>query len=147
LPVRASGIVQGVKSDKPKRTYEAFLKHVRRVKLVEAFAEACHAYGVTLEDAYGDKQTKARAHARAACWKIMRDRGQSYPEIADFWARDHTTVMHAVKKDDVNTVLARHLRLCKEVRDFASIIRTLDDVHPGVGAALARMLKLTESED
>lgn len=80
------------------QSYEVFLKAARRVGLVDDFARACHAYGVTLEDAHGPRRTKARTLARAACWRIMRERGQSYPEIGEFWGRDNSTIMAALKK-------------------------------------------------
>lgn len=56
-------------------------------------------YGVSLRRMQSEERTHAVAEARQiAFYVIWRRTGSSLPEIGRFFNRDHTTVLHGVKK-------------------------------------------------
>ena len=74
------------------------LKHFGRVRLIISLV-ARH-FGVSDEEIVGERRTQRVAHARqAGMFMAKRMTGQSLAEIGRrFGGRDHTTVIHAVKK-------------------------------------------------
>jgi chromosomal replication initiation ATPase DnaA len=62
--------------------------------------EWCEAVGYTMEQMRGPDRTAAIAEARQALMWILRNRlGMSYPAIAATLNRDHSTVMHGVRRE------------------------------------------------
>lgn len=53
---------------------------------------------MTMYEACSPKRTKKIVEARHAAWKLLRDKGFSYPEIGSLWGVNHTSVMEALKK-------------------------------------------------
>lgn len=55
-------------------------------------------FGVTPKDLMGMGRANEVIQARFALCAALRMRGWSYPRIGAFMRRDHTTIMHAVKR-------------------------------------------------
>ena len=66
--------------------------------LLEEVAAIVRAHYVTMYEACSPKRTKKIVEARHAAWKLLRDKGFSYPEIGSLWGVNHTSVMEALKK-------------------------------------------------
>lgn len=72
------------------------LKGLSMQAIAHAVADNC---GVSYEQIMGGGRTALVAAARQeAMARIRRDTDYSFHEIARFFGRDHTTVIHAVKK-------------------------------------------------
>lgn len=80
--------------------FDVFRKAAKERDLLDVFEEVCRERRVRLEAAFGPEKTKAVVRTRAACWARMRKLGFSFPEIADVWGRDHTTIIAAVRGHD-----------------------------------------------
>lgn len=71
----------------------------RRSSTIAAGVAAKH--GVTLAMLMGESRVKHIVAARhEAWWLVWRTTGMSYPRIGAIFRRDHTTIMHGVKKHD-----------------------------------------------
>jgi hypothetical protein len=57
--------------------------------------------GIVLADVHNKGRQKRVVAARNACWRLQYERGFSTVEIADMWGRDHTTILHALKRTGV----------------------------------------------
>jgi chromosomal replication initiation ATPase DnaA len=67
--------------------------------LLELLDRVCAQRGVTRSELCGDARTQSVAAARQELWWLIRhhpDRSYSFVEIARFFGRDHTTVLHGV---------------------------------------------------
>jgi chromosomal replication initiation ATPase DnaA len=53
---------------------------------------------VLLDHVFSDSRSKNVLRARTACYLHLRDKGLSYPEIGRIMMRDHTTIIHVIKK-------------------------------------------------
>lgn len=84
-----------------------------------------HYYGVSLEEQLSKTRRRAIAFPRMVAMYLVRNRlGLSFPEIgAHFGGRDHTTVMHAVRK------IAR----CVE-REDAAVLQALESIEQRIAA-------------
>jgi chromosomal replication initiation ATPase DnaA len=61
--------------------------------------ELAQSYGVTVHEITGPLRQKHIVPARHHAMAMLRDRGWSYPEIgAKLGGRDHSTVIHGIKK-------------------------------------------------
>ena len=69
-----------------------------RLVASKTLAEVCHHYDVHPDDVTGDDRTPTIAFARFHWYFALKDHGLSYPEIARLVQRDHSTVMHGVRK-------------------------------------------------
>lgn len=77
----------------------------------------CAHFGVTREEALGDGRMQHQAMARqVAATLAKRLLGYSLPRIARLLRRDHSTILHAIRKID---------RLAKENPDFAETLERL----------------------
>ena len=65
---------------------------MRRIALDVALKHA-----VTIEELMGPKRHQRQALPRQEAMFKMRQAGFSFPDIAHFFGRDHTTVMHGVR--------------------------------------------------
>lgn len=63
-----------------------------------AVVAAAQAFATTPEALIGADRTRATADARAVAMTAARMRGQSLPQIARHFDRDHTTVLHATRR-------------------------------------------------
>jgi len=63
-----------------------------------AVASAAKEFGTTPEVLLGADRTRAAVDARAVAMAAARMHGQSLPQIARHFARDHTTVLHATRR-------------------------------------------------
>ncbi len=63
-----------------------------------AVVAAARAFGTTPETLIGADRTRATADARGVAMTAARMRGQSLPQIARHFDRDHTTVLHATRR-------------------------------------------------
>ncbi len=59
---------------------------------------AAQAFATTPEMLIGADRTRAAADARGVAMTAARMRGQSLPQIARHFDRDHTTVLHATRR-------------------------------------------------
>ena len=63
-----------------------------------AMVAAARAFDTTPETLIGADRTRATADARGVAMTAARMRGQSLPQIARHFDRDHTTVLHATRR-------------------------------------------------
>lgn len=63
-----------------------------------AVVAAAQAFATTPETLIGVDRTRAAADARGVAMTAARMRGQSLPQIARHFDRDHTTVLHATRR-------------------------------------------------
>ena len=63
-----------------------------------AVVAAARAFATTPETLVGADRTRAAADARGVAMTAARMRGQSLPQIARHFDRDHTTVLHAIRR-------------------------------------------------
>lgn len=55
-------------------------------------------HGITRDDILSRKKSRHIVEARNHCFWHFRQSGKSYPQIGRFFNRDHTTVLHGVRK-------------------------------------------------
>lgn len=55
-------------------------------------------YGYDRHDIIGKRRFKVLVEIRCECIKFFREQGYSTPEIGRIMRRDHSTVLHALKK-------------------------------------------------
>lgn len=65
--------------------------------LAQAVREAAARHGVTVEAVMGHGRGHPVSRARREGYLAARNLGMSYPQIAQAFNRDHTTVIHGVK--------------------------------------------------
>ena len=53
---------------------------------------------VSVKEIMSPNQQRHVAHARFAAYVALRDRGLSMPQIGRFFKRDHTTVLHGIRR-------------------------------------------------
>lgn len=76
---------------------------VKRRRLRDNYASAvtqivCQVWGVKFTRLMSPERTRQVAYTRNAAWMIIRDRcGVSLPEIAKYYDRDHSTVIHGLR--------------------------------------------------
>lgn len=63
-----------------------------------AVVAAAKAFATTPETLIGADRTRAAADARGVAMTAARMRGQSLPQIARHFDRDHTTILHATRR-------------------------------------------------
>jgi len=90
---------------------------IRIATIEEAIAKAAN---VSLENLRSHQRDRAYAEARMAVWYVAHDHmGYSFVTIAKVYKRDHTTVMHGVRKMRTSKVgeqiLAGVRKACPEV--------------------------------
>lgn len=69
-----------------------------RMGLLDGLYQIAKKHRVLLEDVLDDVRSKTVTKARIACYLHLRALGMSYPEIGKVMLRDHTTVLHAVRR-------------------------------------------------
>jgi len=70
-----------------------------RVSMKTVVAEISEMYGVTVADLHGPSRTRAISMARQHAMFVMADQPHlSLPMIGKFFDRDHTTVLHGVRR-------------------------------------------------
>jgi chromosomal replication initiation ATPase DnaA len=68
-------------------------------EIVRTIAESvCLARGVPLSAIYGRDTAQAAADARADVYAALRERNWSCTRIGRAFGRDHTTIIHALKR-------------------------------------------------
>jgi len=86
--------------------------------IAEAIAATARATGFATADLYGRGRDRRLAAARqVAIWRARRSTGASSPALGRHFGRDHTTVLHAVRR--VEALRARH----GGYRDFTDALR------------------------
>lgn len=58
----------------------------------------CRKRGVTMQELIGRRRKKFIAEARQEAFLLSRRLGHSYPEIGEFFCRDHTTIISGCKR-------------------------------------------------
>lgn len=54
--------------------------------------------GVTFEEIFSQSRRKRIAHARFEVWHLMRKSGFSLTEIGEVFDRDHTSILHGLRR-------------------------------------------------
>lgn len=70
----------------------------RQSRADEAISVVSGQTGVSREKILGRRRTEDVAKARHQVWKMLHEDGWSFSRIARRFNRDHTTIMHGVKK-------------------------------------------------
>ena len=70
----------------------------KRLTIGETAAVWCNIHRVQLEDLRGKARTKTIASVRRHCMRSAYQKGFSYNEIAEFFNRERSTVVSAIKK-------------------------------------------------
>lgn len=69
----------------------------RQISVNEAVAIA---WGIAVYDLIGYPAKRAFATPRAACYRILREQGYSLEKIGYLTKRDHSTVLHGVRRSE-----------------------------------------------
>jgi chromosomal replication initiator protein len=96
----------------------------RRITINEIMCLTGETFGVTIEDLIGPSRRRPLVNARQICMYVIRELipETSFPTIArEFGNRDHTTVMHAVKK--VKGLMDKRLAVYEQTTDLMRRIR------------------------
>ena len=96
----------------------------RRITINEIMTVTGETFGVTIEDLIGPSRRRPLVNARQICMYVIRELipETSFPTIArEFGNRDHTTVMHAVKK--VKGLMDKRLTVYEQTTDLMRRIR------------------------
>lgn len=86
-----------------KAFYEkAAKKHLRGSKptMQEIVERVSKSRGVPVEEIMGNSRVGPIAEARQSAMWLVRTEGFSFPQVARFFKRDHTTILHACHKID-----------------------------------------------
>jgi chromosomal replication initiation ATPase DnaA len=78
---------------------DAIVDGLRVRNLLALVDGVCKSRGVTLHEVCGRRRSQAVSCARQEIWWRIRnhpERRYSYPEIAQLFARDHTTIMAGI---------------------------------------------------
>lgn len=68
-------------------------------QVARAVKDASNMFGVPIEDIYGKRRTRTVVRARQFAMALIRNRtSMSFPEIGGVFGKDHSTVIHAVKR-------------------------------------------------
>lgn len=59
-------------------------------------------YGVTWKAALGQSRAKRLVLCRWECFAVLSDAGKKYTQIAEFFGKDHTTVLYGCKQFKMN---------------------------------------------
>lgn len=68
------------------------------VTVREVVARIASERALAVSDVLGPSRCRNVAEARWAIWAILRKRGYSFPRIGQLFGRDHTTVIHGVRR-------------------------------------------------
>jgi chromosomal replication initiator protein len=96
----------------------------RRITVDEIMSVTAETFGVTIEDLIGPSRRRPLVNARQISMYVVRELipETSFPTIArEFGNRDHTTVMHAVKK--VKGLMDKRLTVYEQTTDLMRRIR------------------------
>jgi len=90
----------------PGVTYQDRLKLLRQQTSMELeervsfLAEKlCATFKITEDEFFNGSRTQKTVNMRWLLWKVLRDTGYSLTEIGHAVDRDHSTILHALKKD------------------------------------------------
>jgi len=73
--------------------------HPLRPTMRSITADVAKRHGLTVEDLRGPERRQAAVRARHEAMAIIRAQGRfSLPQIGKFFNRDHTTVIHALRR-------------------------------------------------
>lgn len=104
------------------RALKPTLEELEQFNLFEPFRRIAAEHRVGLDAVRGRGRGASVHRARAAMWRYLRTRlGWSYPDIGNFFGRDHATVMSAVPeaaRRDFDPMATRAVRACG-VRELA----------------------------
>jgi chromosomal replication initiator protein len=96
----------------------------RTITMREIMNVTAETFGVTIEDLIGPSRRRPLVAARQICMYVIREMipETSYPTIArEFGDRDHTTVMHAVKK--IKGLMDKRLPIYEQTTELMHRIR------------------------
>lgn len=83
-----------------KLSRHSIAERLRTVGLLDVVQRHATAHYVTLEDLCSDRRTASAVAARTGVWKELRQTtNMSLPELGALFGRDHTTVIHALRKE------------------------------------------------
>jgi len=69
-----------------------------RERIISDVQNIADDHGVTVEDIFGKRRHAPIARARQEAFTALRWYGFSYPQIGRIFGRDHSTVIHGVRK-------------------------------------------------
>lgn len=101
--------------------------------------------GVTVAEVLGERRQRFIAWARARVCVRLREQGFSYCGIGDRIGRDHTTVLHAMKRTDLNVLPAPTKAMVEAVERQVALATALMP-YPGkvVGAGVKIVSRVEE---
>lgn len=86
----------------------------------EFIAKCCELFDVHPRDLMGPARFHFVTYPRFAAYKALKMRGWSYSHIGRFMGRDHSTVIHGVRRADYIASRDAHFKECIEIlRDFS----------------------------
>lgn len=87
-------------------------KPERIVKLEEVIAKAAN---ISIDDLTSDSRSPAIAEARQVLWTVAYDEmSYSYPMLASYYQKDHTTIIHGVSKMRNSDACSRFIEAIKK---------------------------------
>lgn len=76
----------------------------RAIKAREIIKICAQKHGISVEDILSEQRTNKIAHARQqAMWLVAKETSTSFAEIGRIFNRDHSTVIHAVHRENERT--------------------------------------------
>lgn len=88
-------------------TVESAVMETPRARARKIASVATSMYGVTIDEVFGRSRRKSCVQARAHVARELRGMGWSYPRIARFLHRDHTTILSLLGRLARNTEYGR----------------------------------------
>ncbi|MGK3995150.1 helix-turn-helix domain-containing protein [Sorangium sp. So ce1024] len=82
----------------PVKALTVRLESLRARGLLAIVKRICAREGASVEEIFSERRSAHIARARRMVWWELRDRGWNYVEIAEFFGRDHSSVILAVAR-------------------------------------------------
>lgn len=89
---------EGVRDLRPRDFIRVWAPSTPRERLLLAVSEIADRHEVELHEVLGLTRRRNVVNARHEAMSALHDQGMTYPQIGRFFGRDHTTVMHGVKR-------------------------------------------------
>ncbi len=85
----------------PEEIHQAYVQHIRdngKVKLSKIVSEVSEHWGVPVEDILSRKRTQKYVKPRQHFMYLANLSGHTISDIGRFLSRDHTTVLHGIRR-------------------------------------------------
>lgn len=115
-------LVPAAGTEATKRGYAIPESRVHRVSIAEILAAVAEETGLTVAMIVGDRRARHIVAARHyGYWRVARETGASLAAIGRaFGDRDHTTIIHGIRKHEIRAGIASHEDRAKDAAHRAA---------------------------